>query len=264
MQKLYIEDTFITYDTEGRGEPIVFLNGIMMSVASWALQRPFFTRNYQCIFHDFRDQLLSGRQSTPYSMDVHVHDLTRLLDHLGIDTCHVIGTSYGGEVGMLFALARPERVKSLTVIASVPYSDALLRLQVGLWRQAATFSARWLYEILAAFSFSGKFLGSNPDFLRNGIERLSTFPPDYFDGFARLCDAFLQLDLRDQLSRITAPTLIISPGADILKAPWYSRYMAARIPGALLWEIADAGHAVVMEQPEIVNNRVKTFLESLK
>ncbi len=261
-QRLQLTDTFLAYDIEGEGEPVAFLNGIMMSIASWAFQRQYFSPRYRCIFHDFRDQLLSGRLSGDYTMDIHVEDLARLLDHLGIERCHLVGTSYGGEVAMLFALAYPQRVKTLTVIASVPYSDSLLRLQVGLWRRAARFSADWLYELLAAFSFSGQFLGANPDFLRSGVERVSAFPTEYFEGFARLCDAFLRLDIRDRLHRISAPTLIVSPGADILKAPWYSRYMAARIPGAILWEIPDAGHAAVMEQPEAINKRVEIFLQT--
>jgi len=260
MPALQFPDTFLAYETEGQGEPVVFLNGIMMSIASWAQQRRFFSEQYQCVFHDFRDQLLSGKASAPYSMGVHVSDLERLLDHLGIAQCHLVGTSYGGEVGMLFALAHPERVKTLSVIASVPWSDALLRLQVGLWRQAAVFSGQWLYEILAAFSFSAPFLGAQPDFIRHGMERVSSLPPDYFYGFARLCDAFLELDIRDQLAHIQAPTLIVSPGADILKVPYYSRYMAARIPGAQIFEIPGAGHAVVLEQPDVVNLKLAEFI----
>jgi 3-oxoadipate enol-lactonase len=261
MPALQLPDTFLAYETEGQGEPVVFLNGIMMSIASWAQQRKLFSERYQCIFYDFRDQLLSGKVSAPYSMDVHVRDLERLLDHLGVQQCHIVGTSYGGEVGMLFALAHPERVKTLSVIASVPWSDALLRLQVGLWRQAAVFSGQWLYETLAAFSFSAGFLGAQPDFIRNGIERVASLPPDYFYGFARLCDAFLELDIRDQLIHIQAPTLIVSPDADILKVPYYSRYMAERIPGAKLWNISGAGHAVVLEQPELINKGLAEFME---
>ncbi len=260
MPVLQLSDTFLAYETEGQGEPVVFLNGIMMSIASWAQQRRFFSDRYQCIFHDFRDQLLSGKASKSYNMDVHVQDLKQLLDHLGIQQCHVVGTSYGGEVGMLFALAHPERVKTLSVIASVPWADVLLRLQVGLWRQAAFFSGQWLYETLAAFSFSAAFLGAQPDFIRSGIERVSSLLPYYFTGFARLCDAFLTLDIRVQLAEIQCPTLIVSPGADILKVPYYSRYMAERIPGAQLWEIPAAGHAVVLEQPEEINRGLAEFM----
>lgn len=260
MPVLPLPDTFLSYETEGQGEPVVFLNGIMMSIASWAQQRRYFSGQYQCIFHDFRDQLLSGKASESYNMDVHVKDLKSLLDHLGVEQCHIVGTSYGGEVGLMFALAHPDRVKTLSVIASVPWPDALLRLQVGLWRQAAFFSGRWLYETLAAFSFSSGFLGAQPDFVRIGIERVSSLPPDYFYGFARLCDAFLTLDVREQLADIQCPALIVSPGADILKVPYYSRYMAARIPGAELWEIPGAGHAVVLEQPEAVNQKLAVFI----
>lgn len=264
MPALQLTDSIhLAYEVEGEGEAVVFLNGIMMSVASWAQQRRFFSRRYRCVFHDFRDQLLSGKASEPYGMDVHVRDLEQLLDHLGIRECHLVGTSYGGEVGMMFALAHPKRVKTLSVIASVPWPDALLRLQVNIWRQAALFSGQWLYETLAAFSFSAGFLGANPALIRSGIERISSLPPDYFYGFVRLCDAFLGLDIRAQLADIQCPVLVVSPGADILKVPYYSRYMAANIPGAKLWEIPNAGHAVVLEQPEAINEGVGEFISSV-
>jgi 3-oxoadipate enol-lactonase len=261
MQTFSFDNTWLAYAEEGEGEPLVFLNGIMMTMASWSAQSSYFSRNYRCVFHDFRDQLWSGRHPATYSMHSHASDLARLLDHLGIDRCHIVGTSYGGEVGMLFAMAFPDRVRTLTAIACVPWSDALLQFQVGLWRNAAQWSAQWLYELLAAFSFSGTFLGANPSYIQQGIERLSLLPPDYFEGFIRLCDAFLKLDLSGQLEEIKVPALIISPGADILKAPWYSRYMAEKIPGAILWEIPRAGHAVVLEQPEAINSRVDQFLQ---
>ena len=238
----------------------MFLNGIMMTMASWSAQRNHFSRNFQCVFHDFKDQMWSGRQPESYSMETHAKDLACLLDHIEIDRCHIVGTSYGGEVGMLFALEYPERVRTLTAIACVPWSDLLLQFQVGLWRNAARCSAQWLYELLAAFSFSGNFLAAQPEYAQKGVARLSALPPDYFEGFIRLCDAFLRLDLRGQLEKISVPTLIISPGADILKVPWYSRYMAERITGSILWEIPFAGHAVVLEQPEVINARVEHFL----
>jgi len=264
MQKFWFDDTWLAFDKEGRGEPVVFLNGIMMTMASWGAQRSHFSQNFHCIFHDFRDQMWSGRLTERYSMDIHAEDLVRLLDHIGVERCHIVGTSYGGEVGMLFALAYPDRVSTLTAIACVPWSDALLQFQVGLWRNAARWSAQWLYELLAAFSFSGNFLAAQPEYIQKGIARLSALPPDYFEGFIRLCDAFFKLDLRGQLEKISVPSLIISPGADILKAPWYSRYMAERIPGAILWEVPFAGHAVVLEQPEAINARVEHFLRFRK
>jgi 3-oxoadipate enol-lactonase len=114
-----IRGTSIAYELAGEGPPLVFLNGVMMTVQSWVFQRRALAGRFRCVLHDFRGQLLSpGRVA---HMSEHVDDLAALLDHLGIESAHVAGTSYGGEVGMMFAAAHPERVRSLAVITSVSH-----------------------------------------------------------------------------------------------------------------------------------------------
>ena len=108
-----------------------------MTIQSWTPQLVLFKKRYQCIMHDFRGQLLSDKPDEPYSMEQHADDFLKLLDHLKIEKCHIIGTSYGGEVGLVFAYKYPHRVNSLAVIASVSYVEPLLREQVESWAELA-------------------------------------------------------------------------------------------------------------------------------
>ncbi|NNK52733.1 MAG: alpha/beta fold hydrolase, partial [Xanthomonadales bacterium] len=109
----------IYWESLGQGLPVVFLNGILMTVDSWKLQTLALSRNFHCLMHDFRGQLRSSKPSESWTLEDHAEDLKALLDQLGIEKCQIVGTSYGGEVGMIFAANWPERVSRLAVIASV-------------------------------------------------------------------------------------------------------------------------------------------------
>ena len=113
MTTLAIDGTEIYYETRGEGEPVALLNGVLMTVESWALQTVELARRHRVILHDFRAQLRSPLGAGEVSFERHVEDFAALLDHLGLESCHVVGTSYGGEVGLLFAARYPRRIRSL-------------------------------------------------------------------------------------------------------------------------------------------------------
>jgi 3-oxoadipate enol-lactonase len=252
----------VHYELVGQGEPLFLLNGIMMSTASWAKQRPVFSKHYRCILHDFRGQLRSPRPPVPFTMQLHVDDLLWLFDELQIESAHLAGTSYGGEVGMLFAAAHPRRVRSLSVISCVPRIDATLRAGVQYWADAARTNPAALLDVTLPYNYSPAFLAANPGFIDAARERVMSMPPQWFDAFADLCEAFMTLDV--PLERIQCPTLVLCGADDVLKPPHFSREIADGIAGARLQIIENAGHAMVIERADAVNQAVLDFLASLR
>jgi 3-oxoadipate enol-lactonase len=250
----------IFYETVGEGEPVLLLNGIMMTTQSWVLQTRRLAGRHRCVLHDFRGQLKSGKPAGPYRMEQHVTDACALLDFLGIERAHVVGTSYGGEVGLMLAFTHPARVKSLAVISSVSHVEPLLRQQVGVWADTARYAPERLYDVTAPHNFSNAFLAAHPEVLQQGRERLRSYPAGFYEAFAGLVEAFAALDITSRLAEIAAPTLVVCGEADALKPVWYSRIIASRIPGAEFLVVPDAGHAVVIERAETVNTALLGFL----
>ena len=251
----------IHHELLGRGEPVALLNGVMMTTRSWVLQTSLLRRRYRCLLHDFRGQLLSDKPDAPWTMEDHAEDLRALLDHLGIDSCHLVGTSYGGEVGMIFAGTWPERVRSLAVISSVSAVDAELDRVVGAWGKAALEAPERLYRVALPHNFSPRFVAANPEVIEQGEERLRACPPEFFPAFARLVDAFRRLDVTAGLERIACPTLVVVGEDDALKPPRHSRLIAERIPDSELLLVPGAGHAVILEKPHEVNTALLGFIE---
>jgi 3-oxoadipate enol-lactonase len=261
MSELEIDGLAIHYEILGAGEPVVFLNGVMMTAQSWILQTSFFRHRFQCVLHDMRGQLLSGKPDEPWSLETHVEDLRILLDHLEIDRCHLVGTSYGGEVGLIFAFTYPERAKSLTVISSVSHVGPKLDRAVQSWADAALATPEQLYRVALPLNFSSRFIAQNSEVLQQGEDRLRACPPDFFPAFARLVEAFRGVDITDDLPRITCPTLVLVGEKDALKPVSYSRLIAETIPGAEFLIVPNAGHAVVIEKPSEINSVLLGFLE---
>lgn len=231
----------------------------MMTTQSWAQQRKALARNFRCVLHDFRGQLRSPFQG-PIDMSVHVTDLAELMDRLHIDAAHLVGTSYGGEVGMMFAGAHPERVRSLSVIASTARADESIRQPVRRWADAARSQPHLLWEIALPYNYSPEFIAYNPVFVEAARQRFASLPPEWYSSLAELCVAFERLDV--DLSNIKCPTLVVAAENDRLKPLPYSRQIAEDVTNARLVVISDSGHAVVIEKPTEVNDALLTFLIS--
>ena len=104
--------TLITHQSVGRGDPVVLLNGGMMTMAMWEPIAAVLQPSYQVIRCDFRGQLLSPGPP-PASIGAHAADVVAVLDALDVTRAHLVGTSFGGLVGIALAATCPSRVRSL-------------------------------------------------------------------------------------------------------------------------------------------------------
>ncbi|HCI28790.1 MAG TPA: alpha/beta hydrolase, partial [Fervidobacterium sp.] len=115
-------------------ETVVFLNGVMASASSWRQFTPAFEEvGYKILLFDFKGQVKSSKPQGPYTFADHAYELKTLLDFLGINEVNLIGTSYGGEAALKFAILFPNRVRSMVIIDSVSELDEVLRLFVKSW-----------------------------------------------------------------------------------------------------------------------------------
>ena len=260
MPYLQREQNRIYWESLGRGEPVAFLYGILMTVDSWKLQTVEIGQHFRCVMHYFRGQLRSSKPDTSWTLEDHAKDLKALLDHLGIDNCHIVGTSYGGEVGMIFAATWPERVRSLSVIASVSELGPDTERIVRDWRRAALEAPMSLYRTMLPTTFSPEFVAANPGLIEQGEERLKACDEAFFKAFAGLVDAFCALDITPILDRIRCPALVIAGEKDLLKPPRYSQIIADSIEESELLVAPGAGLAVVQEQPGFINRKLVDFM----
>jgi len=268
MPYVRINGVDIYYEDHGSGEPVVLLNGIFMNTKSWYLQlKSLVSGGYRVILHDMRGQWSSGKPDCVecYSLEIHADDLKHLLDKLGVRKAHVIGTSYGGEVGMCFAIKYPEYVNDLTLITSVSEIHEELKITALRWLEGALsndprrFVLSWINDV-----YSDSFIEkSGPQLL----ERLVSIYSSGFDfkSAAYLLKSFLKMaeePLTPKLRSINKPTLIIAAEKDRVKPPKYSEIIAKNVTNSTYVVINDAGHAVVIEKPTLINYLIIGFIRS--
>jgi 3-oxoadipate enol-lactonase len=233
-----------------KGPFVVLLNGIAMSIGHWQAFAERLSASFRVLCHDLRGQTLSERPAGDYSFDQHSRDLSSLMEKLGIDKAHIVGTSYGSEVAMSFALAHPEKTLSLTVIDGVSEIDPLLRATAESWMSAALTDPRVFYKTLLPWTYSSEFIGANRQALDSREDAVASLPKDWFEAFVGLCRAFLALDITDSLYRVTCPSLVVVGELDILKHRGFASTIAEHLGGPVkLVEIPGAGHAAVIEKP---------------
>jgi 3-oxoadipate enol-lactonase len=250
-------------EESARGETVALLNGVMASVSSWEYYAEILTRaGYHVLLHDFRGQLLSEKPQGPYTFVEHREDFVALCEELEIDACHLIGTSYGGEIAMRIAVDEPRLVTSLTVIDSVSELDALLTRFVTSWiALAEREDAELFYASVLPSLYSRQFLREQAELIDGRAARMKELPADYFRGQAELYRAFLNdVTMTAELPQIEAPSLVVCGDEDILKPPKFSDIIAKAIPGAELVVIPQCGHVAVFEKPETLVTLMHGFL----
>jgi len=248
----------VNYRVDGPPDaPVLVLSHALgLSLAMWDPQVVPLSRAFQVVCFDHRGHGGSPVPAGRYRMEDLGHDLLRLLDRLEFQRVAFCGLSLGGMVGLWLAANAPERVERLVVCstaARMPRPDEyaarakLVRAQ-GMDAVADRVIGRW---------FTPAFLTRRPDVVAGIKALLLATPPE---GYAATCEALAAMDLRNDLSRIAAPTLVIAAAEDQATPPEQSQEIARGIRGAELVVIPDAAHIANVEQPDAVTNQILDHL----
>lgn len=189
-----------------------------------------------------------------HRIEDYVASVLDLMRGLGVNAAVWVGHSMGGAIALEAALRHPQRVLGLGLIGS----GARLRVDPVMLRKSseeATFSAA--LSMMGARSFSA----ATPPRLRElAMQRMSEMRSTVLHGDWMACDNF---DVMDRLSTIDRPALIVCGVEDQMTPVGYSKYLQAHIPGSQLHIIPDAGHMVMLEQPDRTAQLLDRFLESI-
>jgi len=184
------------------------------------------------------------------------------MQELGIEKAHIVGTSYGGEVGLRMAIDFPVFIQTLTVIDSLSELDPLVETFVLSWRHLCDdLDGEAFFNGIMPTIYGEKYIRENRAMLENREQQMKNFPEEYFIGQTYLYDTFLQdVTMTSELSKITCPVLIINGKNDLLKPAKFSRILHENIKQLQWIEIPNCGHVAIIEQASTVNNCILGFL----
>lgn len=239
------------YEDHGSGDPLLILNGIFMSCASWAPFVETFSRDNRLLLLDLVDQGRSGRVDHEYTQELQERAVVAFLDHLGLDRAHLCGISYGGEVAMRVASRHPGRVDSLVLANTTAWTSPWLTDIGHAWEHAmSSHDGHVFFATCIPIVYSPGFYAANHAWLAAREEMfVDVFTPETYDAFARLTRSAERHDERDRLSAITAPTLVLSSEHDHVTPLPNQTELVAGISGAAHIVIQGSGHASMYEKP---------------
>ncbi len=179
-----------------------------------------------------------------------------------IDAAHVYGLSMGGMIAQEMAIRFPHRVRGLVLGGTTPGGPRAVLPT----RSASAFTsrgapARLRADIVAAALFTPEFRRAHPDRVRAALSLLGRHRATARGLTAHWWASFFH-DTYARLPRIAAPTLVLHGRRDTLAPPANARILAARIPDATLHFVPDAGHAYLVEQPELSYRLFREWLDA--
>jgi 3-oxoadipate enol-lactonase len=251
---------------DGEGEPLLLLNGAAMSVSSWEpISRPL-SESFRVVRCDFRGQLMMP-VTVPDVAD-HAEDVIALLDHLEIETAHLVGTSFGGVMATLAAGRHPDRVRSLITVASAPGFYDEMADEVELWKAACRRSLDGddrghLSDVLDPTIYSRAYSESHKEERTMRRAQIAALPDVWFEGLYGLLDSAQSLHLRGELAAIRCPTMVVAAELDALVPVGRTRDLAESIDGARFEIVKGAGHGVVIERSQRIIELCLEFLGTL-
>jgi pimeloyl-ACP methyl ester carboxylesterase len=240
-------------DTGGAGAPIVLLHSNTGTSAVWEGQITDFSRaGYRVIAFDRRGwgKSIADPASGPQPGSI-AGDLDALVDHLKLDTFHLLGVAGGGFAALDYAAWHPERLRSLIIggstgaVTDKEIADVIARIEIpGIRKQPAVY-----------LEVGPSYRAGNPEGTKRWAE---------IDEHARQPGAPAQpLHTPNTLAKIASiptATLVIAADADLLAPPAMMRMWAAHLKNYEWAAVQDAGHAMAWEQPGAFNDKVLDFL----
>lgn len=273
----------VTYRVAGDGPPVLLLHGW---AASWGLWKDAMLAleagGYRAYAPDHVGCGDSSKPLSAYTPATYAAHLDGFVSALGLDQFVLVGHSLGGHIALSYALAHPDKVKRLLLVA--PAYSALRQIR---------FTRAELMLVGAALPVVGELglLLAPARLLRwsigkpwGGFHRPDRIPPEFLDSMAvdyamkaspwvgntitylvlfslpLLSRVKRDADLRPRLKDVAMRTLVVWGEHDALLSPRSFRALAAAIPDANSWPIADAGHTPPVEAADKFRSVLMAFV----
>jgi len=257
MPEVPIDGGRLVYDVDGPASApaCLLLHSLGTTTALWAPQWAPLAATRRMVRHDVRGHGRSQPPAGPYTLDRLGQDALAVLDAAGIERADVCGVSLGGLTALWLGIHAPDRVGCLVAANTAArlgsregWSDRIEQVRAGGMEAVAEGGlARW---------FTSGFRDTHPETADRFRAMLLACP---VEGYTGACAVLRDADLRADLGRIAAPTLVVSGTHDTATPPALGAEIAAGVREARIIEL-DAAHLSNVEQPIAFTAAVLDFL----
>jgi 3-oxoadipate enol-lactonase len=251
-------------EVAGEGPAVVLVHEGICDSRMWEPQWEPWSRSYRLLRVDLRGFGRTPLERGPFA---HARDLIEAVERQGIERAAVVGVSLGGRVALEVAVARPELVSALVLVApGLPGHEWSDELRAEWAEEETAFEARDLdaaVEVSLRTWVDGPHRRPedvDPD-VRRRVAEMQRRAYELALGIEEDEEELLVEDLADRLGEVRAPTLVVVGEEDQPDMHAIAERLAREIPAARLAKIPATAHVPSMERPREFDVLVVSFLE---
>lgn len=231
------------------GPPVLNISGTGADLRRAFADRSPLNKTYRVLSYDQRGLGQSGRPDGDYTMEQYADDAAALLEQVGWEHCHVIGTSFGGMVALNLAVRHPHLVDRLVLNCTSPGGDHpsyplqdldALDPDTAFERRMRLNDTRWDPDAAEPIPGLGRFYDLMAEAARATPEAV------VLSGLRRQIAARADHDVEAHLADLDHETLVCAGRFDALAPLDNSRLLADRMPNARL-DVFDGGHIFMLQ-----------------
>ncbi len=241
------------------GAPILLLHALGFDLTYWGRQMADLGSDHDVVAIDLPGHGLSPRAGDVPSFEVMAGAVAAVVDHLGAGSAHLVGISFGGMVAQTAAVARPDTVRSLTLVAtSCTFPDDVRQTLTARACSVREGKMGGIVPLHLDRWFPRPFRAARPDLMDRIARTLLPQDPEFH---AALWDVVATLDIGQRLPAIACQALVVAGSMDPSASPAAGQAIVDRLARAELRVIGDCGHFPPLETPEAFNALLRRFVD---
>lgn len=259
MSSITTDQGILHYEVYGRGKPVILLHGWLGSWGLWQETMTFLGQYYRTYALDFWGFGESGAKLDTYQVSDFVALVEKFMDQMGIVQAPLVGHSMGGTVSLLSAIKMPDRISRVTVIGSpIVGSSLAFMLKLAGFRLNA-----WaLFNLFGVFRgimrMAAPMMCRDPrfsDMMDRDLTQLS------MESFLLSIASLRRTDVRPELNKLQIPVMGMYGDKDIIVNPNQWAALKKGVPHARIERFDSAGHFIMMDEPQLCMEKLKSFLD---
>jgi len=275
VQTTTIDGREIAFVDRGSGSPLLFVHGLGSNLSLWRETMDAVDDSHRVLALDLPGYGLSGKDDVPGTMPFFADVITEFLDDRGLEEVTYVGVSMGGQVGLTVALEASERLRRLVLVSPAGIESFTAEEAAALKQATTTESILSTTDEQVRKNTALNFGNWSEEYAwlieqRHALSERADFEA-YAKANARSVAGMLDGDVRDRLSEVEVPTLVLFGAGDKLIPNQYlhgqmtTADVADRarehLPQARVRLVEDAGHLLMLERPEVFHKALRSFLE---
>ncbi|WP_405910151.1 alpha/beta hydrolase [Streptomyces sp. NBC_00828] len=251
----------LSYEVRGSGPGLVLVHGTgSTGLGSWGTVIDQLAAEHTVVVPNLPGSGDSPLPDAPLDIDTIAEQVVATARAAGLEEFVVAGVSLGAPVAIRITTRHPQHVRGLATVVGYARLRTTLRLNLELWASLHARGGEGVGKFLTSLSFSEPYLAALPPAAVDQIIQRFGAPPT--PGVAAQIAFTLGIDVRDDLSAVRVPTLVVAATGDRFVSPEHSTELVDSIADARLVEVT-GGHVSMFEDPRQTQEALLGFLRGL-